>query len=374
MWVSVSDRAPDFQAQNNTMKIRKAISFLMGALALIPLLSSCTGDQALPPLRQPEEMGDTLLGDGTWNSPMAAYQVSLGSVPKDEFDMARYENWVTGYIVGWVNVDVSNTNIDLGADFTVPATAATNIMIASRVDEKDPQNIATVQLPSGAVRNALNLMDHPENLYKQVTIFGEVGRKYCGAYGVRSVTAFNWGDKGTEPDPAMVLPAGGRVFWTADLLSDTQGFTFDQGAPSTTGFETWKHSTQYGLVATGGRSGSAVAVEAWAVSPVIDMSDYNQTCMMLHQAANYFNNSAGFLDMCSVGVRLAGNTEWQTVTMPYAPSGSTWTFTNSGYIDLSSYAGQKIQIGLRYSSTRDFSGTWEVDKITIAGVHKDFVR
>lgn len=339
-------------------------------MALACALTSCTGDQALPPVNKPAEMGDAVLGNGLWNSPMSAYQVSLGSIPTDEFGLNRIENWVTGYIVGWVNVDVSNTNIELGADFTVPAQAATNLLIASRPDEKNPLNVASVQLPSGAVRNALNLQDHPENLYQQVTIYGEVGRKYCGAYGVRSVSDYNWGDQGKEPDPNMVLPSGAREFWTADLLKDMQGFTFDQGSPSQAGFETWKHSTSYGLVATGGRSGSAVTTEAMAISPVIDLTDYTQPRMMIHQAGNYFNGQAGFLNMCSVLVRLSGTTDWKPVVMPYAPSGSSWTFSNSGYVVLDDFAGQKIEIGFRYTSTADFSGTWEIDKVTIAGVHK----
>lgn len=343
-------------------------SIFMGALALISL-TACDNEQALPPLNKPEALGDATLGDGQWNTPMAAYQAALGSVPKDEFGYDRSECWVTGYIIGWVNVDISNANLALAADFTVPTNVKTNIMIASDPNEKDPANIATVQLPSGDVRNALNLGDHPENLGVQVTIFGTVGIKYCGQYGVRSVSDYVWGDKGKEPDPNMVLPAGAREFFSVDLTKGMEGFTFDQGNPSQAGFETWKHDEKYGLVAKGGVAPNAVVTDAMAISPVIDLTNYTDIRMMVHQAGNYFNNADGFLQMTSTLVREEGSTEWNAVAMPYPPAGNSWTFSNSGYMVLDDYAGKKVEIGFRYTSISTLSGTWEIDKVTIAGVY-----
>lgn len=339
----------------------------MGALAVLSF-TACTGDQALPPINKPEALGEMNLGDGEWNTPMAAYQAALGTVPHDEFGYDKDEAWVTGYIVGWINVDISNTNLAIAADFTVPATIATNIMIASTPEEKDPANIATVQLPSGDLRNELNLKDHPENLGKLVTVYGIVGIKYCGQYGVRSVSDFAWGAEGNEPDPNMVLPAGAREFFNVDLTKGMEGFRFEQGTPSQAGFETWKHSTQYGLVATGGKT-PAVVTDAMAISPEIDLAGYAQVRLMVHQAGNYFTNSANFQQMTSTLVREAGNGEWEQLAVPYPPAGNSWTFGNSGYIVLDAYAGKKIEIGFRYTSTSSLSGTWEIDKITMAGVY-----
>ena len=340
----------------------------MGALAMLSF-TACTGDQALPPINKPEALGDANLGNGDWDSPMAAYQAALGTVPHDEFGYDKSEAWVTGYIVGWVNVDISNSNLALAADFTVPAKVNTNIMIASNPDEKDPANIATVQLPSGDVRKALNLQDHPENLGELVTVYGTVGIKYCGQYGVRSVSDYVWGDEGKEPDPNMVLPAGSREFFSVDLTKGMEGFTFNQGTPSQANFETWKYSEKYGLVATGGKAPGAVVTDAMAISPEIDLTNYTQIRLMVHQAANYFTNSANFLQMTSTLVREVGATEWQQLEVPYPPAGNSWTFGNSGYMILDDYAGKKVEIGFRYTSTSALSGTWEIDKVTVAGVY-----
>lgn len=348
--------------------MKRIKNILLGALALLSF-TACTGDQALPPINKPAGLGEANLGNGEWNTPMAAYQAALGTVPHDDFGYDRSEAWVTGYIIGWVNVDISNANLALAADFTLPAGVNTNIMIASDPNEKDPANIATVQLPSGDVRKALNLVDHPENLGAQVTIYGTVGNKYCGQYGVRTVTDYVWGDQGKEPDPNMVLPAGAREFFSLDLTKGTQGFTFDQGEPSQTGFETWKYSSQYGLVATGGKTPGAVVTDAMAISPEIDLSDYVNIRMMVHQAGNYFNNAENFSQMTSTLIRVVGTEEWEELQMPYPPAGNTWTFTNSGYIPLDDYAGKKVEIGFRYTSTSSLSGTWEIDKLTVAGVY-----
>lgn len=355
-------------------------SILMGALAMLSF-TACTGDQALPPINKPEALGDGNLGNGDWNTPMAAYQAALGTVPHDDYGYDKTEAWVTGYIVGWVNVDISNSNLALAADFTVPAQVNTNIMIASDPDEKDPANIATVQLPSGDVRKALNLQDHPENLGELVTVYGTVGIKYCGQYGVRSVSDYVWGDEGKEPDPNMVLPAGAREFFSVDLTKGMEGFTFDQGNPADkngnplSDFKTWTQSTQYGLVATGGianndfNKSKANITDAMAISPVIDLTDYTQIRMMVHQAGNYFNNADNFQQMTSTLIREAGSTEWEQLEVPYPPAGNSWTFSNSGYIVLDDYAGKKVEIGFRYTSTSSLSGTWEIDKVTVAGVY-----
>lgn len=58
-------------------------------------------------------------------------------------------------------------------------------------------NCVPVQLPTGAVRNALNLQNNPTNLGKQVTLKGSL-EPYFGTSGIKSVTAYVWGDKGND--------------------------------------------------------------------------------------------------------------------------------------------------------------------------------
>ncbi len=323
-------------------------------------LSSCSDDYAQPPVVIPEGG----IGNGTWQDPMTAYQALLGSTPSD-----RTENWVKGYIVGWIDVNVTNVLKAETARFDVPATVNTNILIAPDPECTDWAQCVPVQLPSGEVRNALNLADHPENRGEMVSLYGTTGSKYCSIYGVRSVTQYNWAEIGIEPDPAMVPPEGSREVWSANFTADLQGFTLDQGEPSVAGWTTWKLDGSYGLVATGGVANRGAAVtDAWAFSPQIDLTGYVSPRLIVTQAANYFNNPETFLEYCQTLVREAGTDEWHLVETPLLPAGNSWVFSDTGYIDLDDFTGKKIEIAFRYTSTTSLSGTWEIKKVTVTGV------
>ena len=341
------------------MKIKIAtLALALGAL-LGGGLASCTGDYAQPPVIIPEGG----IGTGAWDDPMTAYQAHLGSTPSD-----RTENWVKGYIVGWIDVNITNVIKAETAKFEVPATVNTNILIAPTPDCTDWEQCVPVQLPSGAVRDALNLAVHPENLGRLVSLYGTTGSKYCSAYGVRSVSDYNWGEEGNEPDPDMVAPEGSREVWSAILTSDMQGFTFEgQQAVDATTSVPWSQTSSYGFVASGLYNRVSYVTDAWAVSPVIDLAGYTSPRLLVNQAANFFNNVETFLDMTDICVREEGG-EWLEIQIPLPPAGNSWVFSDSGYMDLDLFAGKKIQIGFNYISTTAVTGSWEIKKVTVTGV------
>ena len=105
---------------------------------------------------------------------------------------------VKGYIVGYVE----GMNMD-GATFGASGDAVsnTNLMIADRADETDVEKCLVIQLPSGDVRSALNLKDHPENLGKEVILLGSL-EKYFGTYGLKSVSEYTLdGEGGGTEEP-----------------------------------------------------------------------------------------------------------------------------------------------------------------------------
>lgn len=317
--------------------------------------TSCDDELAQPPVNLPEGG----IGTGAWDNPMTAYQAHLGTV-NDDYPTP----WVKGYIVGYIDTDISNVLKEETARFSAPATIKTNMLIAVSPDETNWENCVPVQLPSGDVRNALNLGDHPENLGKLVTIQGTTGSKYCSAYGVRSVSAYKWGDLGEEPDPNMTLPVGSRQIVAYNFLNGMEGFTFDQGISDPAGFEVWKLDEKYGIVAKGYGANST---DAMAISPEIDLTGYTTPRLLVHNAANYFNNKETFVEMAKTVVRVVGETEWTEVAMPIPPSGTGWTFTDSGYMNLDAFAGKKIEIAFHFTSDSAVKGTWEIDKVTVYG-------
>lgn len=113
---------------------------------------------------------------------------------------------VEGYIVGI-------TNNGPKYQHQGPFTVNTNIAIADSASETNVSKILPVQLPTGNVRNALNLVDHPENLGKKVQLTGNL-EGYFSVPGLKSVKEYNFVDSGSEPeepeDPEVIPIAEAR--------------------------------------------------------------------------------------------------------------------------------------------------------------------
>lgn len=235
-------------------------------------LGACNDELAQPPVIIPEGG----IGTGAWDNPMTVYQVGLGSV-NNAFESC----WVKGYIVGYVNIDVANVLKDETAVFTTPATVKTNILLAATADEKDWTKCIPVQLPSGPVRNALNVADHADNMGKEVCILGSTGSKYCSAYGLRSASAYKWGDKGDESidnkKPETPVVTGQTIYsaldasdssldpeWTIENVSLATGLNY---------VWSWKdYNGQYYLNASAYAQNKANAALAYCYSPVISLA------------------------------------------------------------------------------------------------------
>lgn len=99
------------------------------------------------------------------------------------FEAQNYQGktgvWVEGYIVG------SFTGSSMGSFSSDTLNAsASNLALADNRDETETDKIIPVQLPTGALRKALNLQENPDNLNKKVKIKGKLGQ-YFSAPGIR---------------------------------------------------------------------------------------------------------------------------------------------------------------------------------------------
>jgi len=344
--------------------------YLLLFLLLVPMFAACDDDLAQPPVTLPEGG----IGTGKWDNPMTAYQALLGSV-NDKIS----EPWVKGYIVGFIDTGIGNVANANTAKLTAEGAVATNMLIATTPDETNWENCATVQLPSGAVRNALNLANNPDNLGKLVCIKGTTGSKYCGAYGVRSVSAYRWGEFGIEGDdnekpdtpdkPDTPTPSGEEIYkaldptatelpagWTIDNVTMTGGLTYVWN---------WKeYNGSHYLNGSGYLSGAANEAEAYCYSPEISLEGYKSASAAFEHAAKF---QTTLKELCGFVVREAGTTTWTKLEIKNWPGTTGWTFVNSGEIDLSAYAGKKIQVGFKYGSSSAGADTWEIKNLTITG-------
>ncbi len=91
--------------------------------------------------------------------------------------------WVYGYIVGG---DLSSSN----CAFEGPFKARTNLVIAAKSSCRDKDACLSVQLAKGDIRDALNLVDQPELLGRQVFLKGDLVEAYYGIPGLQSLSEY----------------------------------------------------------------------------------------------------------------------------------------------------------------------------------------
>lgn len=91
--------------------------------------------------------------------------------------------WVSGYIVGG---DLSSSS----ASFDAPFSSRTNLVLGPRSSSSSRSSCLSVQLPSGELREALNLVDNPELLGTKVCIKGDIVESYYGMPGIKNVSEY----------------------------------------------------------------------------------------------------------------------------------------------------------------------------------------
>lgn len=346
----------------------KKLNIILSGLVLCGMmLTGCDNEQVLPPVSFPDGGSEESLGMGTWDNPYHVWQVLSGTDNGyDDEGNARSSAWVTGYIVGYISTSsgVFSLNADTGK-FTATGAEATNIIMAESPDEKDWEKCMSVQLPSGPVRNAVNLQQNPDNLGKEITLFGELGSNYMGVKGIRSVSAYEWGSEGSEGVGGGGSGSGGDNVsgGTTYLTSGFGDFTIENVTLGGNLTFVWSWDSYNYAKASAYLGGSNQNAESYLISPEIKLDD-SAPAATFSQAVNYLNgnNVADFLSVC---VREGKAGEWKVVNVSTWPAGTGWTFSDGCAIDLSAYAGKTVQIAFHYKSTTACSPTWEVKNLSV---------
>lgn len=303
-------------------------------------------------------------GDGTAENPYLASQLVSAAKPAT----ATAGVYVKGYIVGFIPDKALSE-----AQFALPATSATNILLSSTLDGNTSATVLPVQLPT-SVRAALNLVDNPGNFGKMVTLRGS-HEGYFGVSGLKGVDWYSFDGDTPGGDTPVTPPATGSEILKADFTSDAGGFTFEDGTLPSGLTKVWQLDTNYGYMKASAYNKGAFAVDAaYLVSPVLDLTGKTSATMTYNQAIGQFKvngvNSypaAGFVSYCirEVGGAWSTPVNVDTSDLVY-PAGKNFTkFAPAAPIDLTPYAGKKVQVGFRYHSTLEMCGTWEIDEVVV---------
>ena len=116
-----------------------------------------------------------------------------GGEPSDAISVAdaaahagENDVWLYGYIVGG---DLSTAGKTVK---TTDITKNTHIAMAARSSITAKESCLAVELPKGAVRDALNLVDNPGLIGKRVYVKGDVVASYFGTTGLKSTSDYSF--------------------------------------------------------------------------------------------------------------------------------------------------------------------------------------
>ena len=269
---------------------------------------------------------------------------------------------VKGYIVGTVNGQVYTD----GCVFSGTAESNTNLLIADNPDETDYNNCMPVQLPSGAVRNALNLVDNPGNYKKMVTLTGSL-EKYFGVAGLKSVSKYVI--EGATPEEPET-PETGKTLFAETFTTSLGAFTTQE----TAGNFAWKFEEYNGkgyAKVSGYANGASQEAESWLISPAINFAGVNAAYIAFDYVINKGDASlAATNHKVVVTDNYTGDVATTTwVEVPFgAYNDNTWGFKSTGNIALPEAIMNKeaVVVAFKYNSTTANSSTWEMNNLVIA--------
>ena len=110
-------------------------------------------------------------------------------------------------------------------------------------------------------------------------------------------------------------------------------------------------------------SGKNIASESWLISPVVDMARATAPVLSFRHCVSKFFGDVS--QEATVWIKEEGGSWNQlTVTYPTVTSGNFSSFEGVS-VDVTAYAGKKVQVGFKYISTSEHAGTWEVTDVKL---------
>lgn len=162
--------------------------------------------------------------------------------------------------------------------------------------------------------------------------------------------------QGEEPP---VNPTEVKVPYSIDFTKGQEAFTInDVTLPEGLNF-VWANSSSYGMKASGYYQ-KAYETESWLISPVFDMTGVTAPVLTFSHTGRYFANMQ---EEATLWVK-EGDGDWQQLTIPTWFTGNDWNFVEA-QVNLAQFAGKKIILGFKYTSTADAAATWEIKTLSI---------
>ncbi len=241
----------------------------------------------------------------------------------------------------------TNVNVVLGEAFTKPEL--TKETTAAVKYASDNEAVATVNAETGDVE-ILSVGT------AKITATAEENDTYSAGSASYTITV------SAPVMTEVTLPyeetfADGIGSFTIDDVSLGEGISY-----------VWKHDASYKYMKASAYNKKNIASESWLVSPTIDLTNISTATLSFSQCINKFFGNVE--EEATLWVQEVGGA-WKQITIEYPTieAGSNWSsWMNNTDISLNEYAGKKIKIGFKYTSSDTAAGTWEIKNVAVKGV------
>lgn len=304
-------------------------------------------------------------GDGSEENPFTAADV----IALNNTKTGKY--YVKAYIVG----QSKGGSTALAPEFAAPFTPATdndgnttnyntNILIAATTTASDKAQVVPVQLPTGALRDGLNLIQNESLLGQEVVIYGSL-EKYFGQAGIKTPTYAKIGDKelGTKP----VVSTGDEILSETLLTQES----FDKfTVVNVKGEQVWNFSSQYGAKMSGYNGSTTDENEDWFISPAMDLTGKSAVTLTFNHAFGPSVPSTTEMEQYTVWVsndfdgKDVTTATWTQIT-GMAVGTAKWQYVSAGELAIpAENLKANCRIAWKYTCTT-VSATWEIKEVVV---------
>ena len=166
-----------------------------------------------------------------------------------------------------------------------------------------------------------------------------------------------------EAEYTIIL--GAVTIFFQDWEGEMNGWTF----VSVEGNKPWNISQYNGNHYAYANGYNGGVNEQWCISPAFSLEQYSDVSLSFMNAMNYTGPNLQLYFSNDYDGSDPSDATWTELTFEMSTGSYTWT--ESGVIELANFSGNNCYIGFKYTSTETEAAAWEVDDILLMGYTSD---